>query len=142
MSVKPDGGYVVLLPRPATVHDVRNAILLCSAVLLPLGGCALGDFIVGEARPDEARAAAPFYDYSTFFRAFDNPWVGRSRDDLVAVLGPPDAMFEARHQFADFDAGIPAVTYIYVGAGGAAGSCIDAFVVDEPTKTVIKYYCR
>ena len=48
-------------------------------------------------------------------------------------------MYEARHRFADFDAGIPAITYVYAGA---AGRCLDAYVIDEPTRTVIKYYCR
>lgn len=118
---------------------VRKAVFLCSTLLLPLISCSVGELIVGKGKPDEALAADPNYDYSVFFRAFDNPWVGRSRDELLAALGPPDAMYEARHRFADFDAGIPAITYVYAGA---AGLCLDAYVIDEPTRTVIKYYCR
>ena len=124
------------------MHDVQYAALPYSVLLLPLCGCTLGDWVVGEVPTEEARVAAPFYDYSPFFRAFDNPWVGRSREELVAARGQPDAIFEARHQFADFDAGIPAVTYVYAGKEVSAGTCIDAYVVDEPTQTVIKYYCR
>jgi hypothetical protein len=98
--------------------------------------------VVGEAEPDTVSAATPFYDYSVYFRGFDNPWVGRSRDDLVNALGAPDAIYEARHQFADYEAGIPAATYIYIDAAASPSQCIDAYVVDEPTATVIKYYCR
>lgn len=118
---------------------MRKAVFFCSALLLPLSSCSVGQWIVGKGQPDTALAVEPFYDYSVFFKAFENPWVGRSRDDLVAALGPPDATYEARHRLADFDAGIPAITYVYVGA---AGECLDAYVVDEPTLTVIKYYCR
>ena len=121
------------------VRDVRNTVLICSALLIPLYSCTVGEWIVGETETDNFIAAKPTYDYTAYFASFDNPWVGRSRDELVAALGPPDAMYEARHWLADFDAGIPAITYVYVGA---AGFCLDAYVVDEPTHTVIKYYCR
>ena len=121
---------------------MRRTVFLCSLLLLPLCGCSLGTWIVGEAEPDTVTAAKPFYDYSVFFRAFDNPWVGRSRGELIEALGQPDAVYEARHRFADFDAGIPAATYVYFGGLGGSGHCIDAYVVDEPTATVIKYYCR
>lgn len=121
---------------------MRYAVLIGSALFLPLCSCAVGQWIVGEDEYDRALATQPFYDYSPFFLAFDNPWVGRSRAELLAALGPPDAVYEARHKLADFDAGIPAMTYVYVDELAAPGHCIDAYVVDEPTKTVIKYYCR
>lgn len=127
---------------PAAVYDVRHAVLICSALLLPLCSCTFGEWIVGEGEPESALAAQPVYDYAPFFRAFDNPWVGKSCDELLATLGPPDAMYEARHRFADFDANIPAVTYVYVDESAPAGHCIDSYVVDQPTRTVIKYYCR
>ena len=109
-----------------------------------LCGCTLGTWIVGEAEPDTVAGATPvpYYDYTPFYRGFDNAWVGRSRDELLDALGPPDAIFEARHQFADFDAGIPALTYVYFGDSARTRHCLDAYVVDEPTHTVIKYYCR
>jgi hypothetical protein len=121
---------------------MRTNVFLSSALLLPLCGCAPGAWLVGEAEPYTIVAAKPSYDYSPFFRAFDNPWVGRSRADLIEALGPPDAIYEARHRFADFDAGIPAVTYVYIDDSALPGQCLDAYVVDEPTHTVIKYYCR
>ncbi|HSM29393.1 MAG TPA: hypothetical protein VK854_01730 [Woeseiaceae bacterium] len=111
-------------------------------MLLPLCGCALGTWIAGAGEPDTALAATSGYDYSVLFRAFENPWVGRSSAELIDALGPPDAIYEARHQFADFDAGIPAWTYVYVDGVASNGGCIDAYVVDAPTRTVIKYYCR
>lgn len=137
-----DGGCVIPRILPATVCDVQYANLICSALLLPLCSCTLGEWIVGEGEPENVLAAKPVYDYTPFFRAFDNPWVGRSRDELLAALGPPDAVYEARHKLADFDANVPAFTYVYVDDSAPAGHCIDAYVVDEPTKTVIKYYCR
>ena len=121
---------------------MRRAVFLCSALLLPLVSCSVGELIVGKGESDTAVAVDSQYDYSVFFRGFDNPWVGKSRDELVAALGPPDAMYEARHRFADFDANVPAVTYVYVNDSAPAGHCLDAYVVDEPTHTVIKYYCR
>jgi hypothetical protein len=122
---------------------MRATDFLCGLLLLPLCSCTVGSIIVGEAALDsDAAAPQPFYDYSLYFRAFDNPWVGRSRDELIMELGAPDAIYEARHQFADFDAGIPAATYIYINGTERSGGCIDAYVVDEPTATVIKYYCR
>lgn len=117
----------------------KKAAFLCSTLLLPLFSCSVGGLIAGKGEPAAALAVEPYYDYSVFFRAFHNQWVGRSRDELLAALGPPDAMYEARHRYADFDAGIPAITYVYVGA---VGHCLDAYVIDEPTRTVIKYYCR
>ena len=121
---------------------MRKAVILCSTLLLPLVSCSVGELIVGEGEPEAVLPAEPYYDYSVFFRVFNNPWVGRSRDDLIAALGPPDAIYEARHRFSEFDAGIPALTYVYVDKSASAGNCLDAYVVDEPTKTVIKYYCR
>lgn len=121
---------------------MRTTLLFSSAFLLTLCSCGLGNWIVGEAEPDTVVEAKPFYDYSPFFRAFDNPWVGRSRDDLIEALGPPDAIYEARHRFADFDAGIPAFTYVYINRVVSTGHCVGAYVVDQPTATVIKYYCR
>jgi hypothetical protein len=121
---------------------MRTSVFLFCSLLLPLCSCSLGTWIVGEAEPDEVRAATPFYDYSMFLRSFDNPWVGRSRDELIKALGQPDAIYEARHRFADFDAGIRASTYVYIDGADSSSHCVDAYVVDEPTATVIKYYCR
>jgi hypothetical protein len=122
---------------------VRKALFLCSALLFSLYGCTVGQWMVGESYdgPHELRRPVT-YDYSAYFRAFDNPWVGRSRDELLQALGPPDAIFEARHQFADFEAGIPASSYVYTGNGATPGHCVDTYVVDEWSSTVIKYYCR
>lgn len=121
---------------------MQTTLFSSSAFLLTLCSCTLGTWIVGEAQPDtEVQATAP-YDYFPFYRAFDNPWVGRSRDELVEALGPPDAIYDARHRFADFDAGIPASTYVYSDSFENSRHCVDAYVIDQPTATVIKYYCR
>ena len=121
---------------------MRTILLLGSTLLLTLCSCSVGTWIVGKAEPQPFEVAAPDHDYTVYFRAFDNPWVGRSRQELLDALGPPDAVYEARHRFAEFEAGIPASTYIYTSGLAYSGHCIDAYVVDQPTGTVIKYYCR
>ena len=121
---------------------MRTTLLFSSTVLVTLCSCTVGTWIVGQAQPEAPVIAKPDYDYTPFYRAFDNPWVGRSRDELLAALGPPDAIYEARHRYARYDADIPALTYVYTNGPGHSGHCVDAYVVDEPTATVIKYYCR
>ena len=121
---------------------MRTTLFLGSTLLVTLYSCAVGTWIVDQAEPEALGVATPGYDYTAFYRASDNPWVGRSRDDLLEALGPPDAIYEARHWLADFDAGIPASTYVYTNGLARSGHCIDAYVVDQPTATVIKYYCR
>lgn len=111
-------------------------------VILPLNGCALESLIFGDSDVLPADLPLATYDYSAYSRSFDNEWIGRSRDDLVDALGPPDFIYEARPKFTEYwEAGIPAYTYVYAG-GGSPARCVDAYVVDQPTGTVIKYYCR
>ncbi|MDH3848211.1 MAG: hypothetical protein OEV03_10460 [Gammaproteobacteria bacterium] len=128
---------------PGAVKHMRKIVYLCSALLFLLCSCTVGEWVVGESGdvPQDLRQPTAF-DYSAYFKAFDNPWVGRTRDELLDTLGPPDGIYEARHQFADYDAGIPASTYIYTDSFASSGHCVDAYVIDEWTSTVIKYYCR
>ena len=121
---------------------MRGMELLWTILILPLHGCALETLIFGDSDVLPADVPYPTYNYSAYFRSFDNAWVGRSRDELVDALGPPDFVYEARPKFTDYwEAGIPAYTYVYAD-GGSSTRCIDAYVVAEPTGTVIKYYCR
>ena len=121
---------------------MRVMATLCSALILSLHGCAAGQWIIGESDVVATDMQPATYDYSAYFRVFDNPWVGRSRAELLDGLGPPDAIYEARHRFGNYEAGIAALTYVYTGGIGSHGQCVDAYVVDDFTSTVIKYYCR
>ena len=122
---------------------MRGMALLWMILILSFHGCALETLIFGDPYATPADGPRPAYDYSPYFSSFDSPWVGRSRDDLVAALGPPDFIYEARPRFTDsWEGGVPAYTYVYASREESIGGCIDAFVVDEPTETVIKYYCR
>jgi hypothetical protein len=122
---------------------MRPMALLLMVFILPIDSCTLGTWIVGDSDAAPADRNYPTYNYSAYYRSFDNPWIGRSRDELVDALGPPDFIYEARPRFTDYwEAGFPAYTYVYAGQDDSIGHCIDAFVVDEPTQTVIKYYCR
>lgn len=122
---------------------MRGAAFLTMMLILSPYGCVLETVIFGDGEAVPADTWYPAYSYSAYSRSFDNPWVGRSRDELVNALGPPDFVYEARPRFMNYwKAGIPAYTYVYRGDTNSTGRCIDAYVVAEPTSTVIKYYCR
>jgi len=122
---------------------MRGMALLCMSLLLPFHGCALETLIFGDIDAVPAAARYSTYNYSANLRSFDNPWVGRTREQLLGALGPPDAIYEARPKTVDYwEAGIPVYMYVYSGADKSPGHCIDAYVVAEPSSTVIKYYCR
>ena len=121
---------------------MKGMALLGTILILPLHGCALETLVFGHDDAVSADRPIATYDYSAYFRSSDNTWVGRSRDELVDALGPPDSVYEARPRFTDYwEAGFPAYTYVY-GGGGSSGRCIDAYVIAQPTGTVIKYFCR
>ena len=112
-------------------------------LILSPNGCVLETVIFGESEAIPASTWYPAYTYPAYSRSFDNAWVGRSRDELVEALGPPDAIYEARPKYTNYwKSGIPAYTYVYTSDRNSPGRCIDAYVVAEPTATVIKYYCR
>lgn len=122
---------------------MRGAALLWMMLILAPNGCVLETVIFGDGEAIQTDTWHRSYSYPAYSRSFDNPWVGRSRDELVEALGPPDFIYEARPRYTDYwEAGIPAYTYVYAGDNSSSGRCIDAYVVDEPTSTVIKYYCR
>lgn len=122
---------------------MRGTALLLMMLILPFDGCALEGLIFGDVDAVPAAAHYSTYAYSASFRFSDNEWVGRSRDELVNALGPPDFIYEARPKFTNYwQGGIPAYTYVYARRDGSIGRCIDAYVVAAPTSTVIKYYCR
>ena len=117
--------------------------------VLPFFGCGVETLIFGEdnvlstdMRYRTSSSLANFRTYSNP-RSFDNPWVGRRLEELLDALGPPDAVYEARPRTVDYwKSGVPSYMYVYSGNKSSTGRCIDAYVVDEPTLTVIKYYCR
>jgi hypothetical protein len=119
----------------ATQRKNRLAVVLLATAFL--FGCAIliGE---GEIEPQPIEPSLPV-DYVQPELGDPSPWVGKSLDELVEALGPPDSIYQARHTFADFDAGIPAFTYVYVREGSLQ---VDAYVIDEYSKTVIKYYTR
>ena len=118
-------------------------------LIMPFQGCGVETLIFG---PDDVTSTAMKYQNfrsSAYLRAsgnprsFDNPWVGRSLEELLDTLGPPDAIYEARPKTVDYwESGIPVYMYVYAGANSSSGRCVDAYVVAAPTSTVIKYYCR
>lgn len=103
-------------------------------VAVALSGCAA---IVGEGEFSEEALNPDVPDYVQPLLGDPSPWVGRSMEELIRERGHPDSVYQARHTFADYDAGIVAMTLVY-----GTYPCADAFVVDLETKTIIKYYCR
>ena len=105
--------------------------------------CVLETVIFGDGEAVPADTWNPAYDYSGSAAYFNNPWVGRSRDELIEALGPPEFVYEARPRFSNYwKDGFPAYVYVYGSDADSSGRCIDAYVVAQPTSTVIKYYCR
>ena len=118
-------------------------------LILPIHGCGVETLIFGadDVLSTDTRHGTfgswAYFKTSDNARSFDNPWVGRSVEELLDTLGPPDAVYEARPRTVDYwELGFPLYMYIYAGANGSSGRCIDAYVVAEPTSTVVKYYCR
>ena len=117
--------------------------MLCMMLVLSPSGCVLETLIFGDSEGIPVDTWYPVYEYSAYARSSSNPWVGRSRDELIEALGPPEFVLEARPRFSNgWPDGFPAYTYVYRGDTNSPGHCIDAYVVAEPTSTVIKYYCR
>lgn len=113
-------------------------------ILLALGaGCSVVDVLVGDPQepPDQGHYSAQF-TYPANLRGFGNPWIGQHADQLVAALGTPDLILEARPKFAPFPDGIHVLSYIYSGNRSTSMSCIDTYVVVEATGMIVKYYCR
>ena len=122
---------------------MRGEAKLWLFLVLAFHGCAYESLIFGDEYGHAPEVRYPGYTFSAYSRSFDNPWVGRSSGELVEALGPPDAIHEAGREVTDYrKEGIRAKTYVYRGARDASSRCIDAYVVAEPTSTVIKYYCR
>ena len=113
---------------------MRAAVVLVAAVAL--SACA---WLVGEGEiPEQPVDVDAPIDYIQPEYGDPSPWVGRSMEELIRELGHPDAIYQARHTFADYDAGLPAVTLVYV----TEDLYIDAYVVDLRTKIIIKFHRR
>ena len=122
---------------------MRMTAIFCTSLLLAMEGCAVAEWIVGDpAHPGYEYSSTSPIDYQAYFNAFDNPWVGRGREELIAEIGAPDAIFETRPIGADFEAGIVALSFVYGTGSGSRASCSDVYVVAQATGTIIKYYCR
>ncbi len=118
---------------------MRRRALTRLLLVLPLQGCAMESHIFGDenSHAPEVRHAA--CDYSAYSGSFDNPRMGGSRDPFLQAPSPPDAIHEARREVTDYwKVAIPATVYVYREAKDASGHCIDAYVMAEPTSTVIK----
>lgn len=128
---------------------MRGMALSLMILVTPFHGCGVETLIFGaddvlstDMRYFTSGSSAYFRAYGNS-RAFSNPWVGRSLEELLDALGPPDAVYEARPKTVNYwKSGVPSYMYVYSGNNSSTGRCIDAYVVDEPTSTVIKYYCR
>jgi hypothetical protein len=130
-------------------YDAQVFFLLLLITTLPFNGCGLETLIFGPEDFYSTDMTYRTFGSSAYFRAsdnrrpFDNPWVGKSLEELLDTLGPPDAVYEARPKTVEYwESGVPVYMYIYAGANSSSGRCVDAYVVAEPTSTVINYYCR
>ena len=122
---------------------MRLTLICCTYLLLPMAGCATGEWIVGDpVPPGYVQPSTATIDYQVYFLAFDNQWVGRGKEELVTEFGAPQAIYEARPIGTDFEAGIDTLSYVYGVDSGSLASCVDVYVLAQATGTIIKYYCR
>ena len=128
---------------------MRGAAFSLMILILPFNGCGLETLIFGPEDFYSNDMSYRTFGYSAYYtssytpRYSDNPWVGKSLEELLNTLGPPDAVYEARPKTVEYwKSGVPMYMYIYAGANSSSGRCVDAYVVAEPTSTVVKYYCR
>ncbi len=118
---------------------MRRRALTRLLLVLPFHGCAIESHIFGDEYSHAPEVRHATCDYSAYFGSFDNPWMGGSRHLWPQTPSPPDAIHEARREVTDYwKEGIPATVYVYREAKDASGHCIDAYVMAEPTSTVIK----
>jgi hypothetical protein len=128
---------------------MREMAFSLMILLLPFLGCGVGALIFGDEDVHSNDMSYRTFGYSAYYRSSynprysDNPWVGKSLEELLETLGPPDAVYEAKPKTVDYwESGVPVYMYVYAGAKSSSGRCVDAYVVAEPTSTVIKYFCR
>jgi len=112
-------------------------------LLVICAGCTFVEVIVGDPQEplDQDHHSAQF-TYPANLLGSGDPWIGQHSDQLVAALGVPDAILEARPKGAPFPDGIHVLSYIYYGDRSTRISCIDTYVVVEATGMIVKYYCR
>ncbi|MDH5312171.1 MAG: hypothetical protein OEY08_19740 [Gammaproteobacteria bacterium] len=100
-----------------------------------VAGCAMDDFVVAADHDF-------FTDHHPGFVRAGNPWIGRSSDELIDELGPPDIVLGVAPIGADSDYASQRMAFVYHMDRGGSSGCIDAYVVVEATGTISDYYCR
>ena len=122
---------------------MRLAVICCTFLLLPMGGCAVNELDSEDPAPPEYEQAPTWSTYEqTRFKGLDSPWVGRESEELIAELGAPDAIYKTKPTGNHLDAGNHALSYIYEIDSESDDSCISVYVVAETTGEIIKYFCR
>jgi hypothetical protein len=110
-------------------HSMRALILACSAALL-LAACARGPAAAWSP------AAAHTHSRDERERLLQQAWIGRSRTELVASLGPPSLVMAVPGERW------PETIVLVYRNRDAAGGCIDAFVVLKESAEIANYFCR
>lgn len=113
-------------------------IVICFIICLTVVvGCALKQWLgLDQSTPISIE------EYQARCIRYDNPWVGRQRDELIAMRGRPDDIRVAGVRGCELEGRVHLNSYIYSPDTSSDSSCIDAFVILEETGTIVKYYCR
>ena len=116
-----------------------NLLLVLVILLL---ACAVDEYVYREEPTDLPLNRTSGHGRSTQSRGVTNFWVGRKASKLVAVRGEPDMILDTRPKGAGSTGNPNTVCYLYSSKAGAGGGCMDAYVVDHDSGTIIRYHCR
>jgi hypothetical protein len=108
---------------------LSSTLVICSA--LSITGCAHDDFVKDEPTASVAKndKNSPSIDIK------NSPWIGKSVNELTNKLGAP-----VQTLGATLTGGPISTAYLYPSK--RSDGCTDAYVVNEKTGQVIKYFCR
>ena len=122
----------------------RNAsfYLLFLLAAIYVFSCSVGDKIV-NGHPQEFQQL-PSTNVSDNFgtRGLPSKWVGRSVSELLENLGQPDLMIDTVPRGATNYDGVYKYAYVYLPKPGSNDQCVNAYVIDDLSSEVIKFYCR
>jgi len=117
-----------------------RTIILFNLLLMVSAGCAVDGYVSENFLPADQHMETLHHGPITGNRGVSNFWVGRKAAKLVAVRGEPDSIMNTAPKGVPASAEVRTVCYVYFSGTGAG--CIDAYVVDLRSDTIIRYHCR
>lgn len=124
-----------MLQRKHIYHSFFLAVIYLSS-------CAVGDYVVSGDQADVQQPPSSMNGGNIGLSGLPSMWIGKSVSELVDGLGKPDMMIDTLPRGAGFSDGVCKYAYVYLPKPEAADQCIRAYVIDDLSGEVIKFYCR